>query len=96
MHPIVATEQNDPQTVAGIKAGSVSFTQVQPAVCQGYLMVLIPYEEVFDHLKPHVKYFNTGSIYVDKANVNNYNSLITPQCNQIIKFVNSHVMAKSA
>jgi len=96
VHPIVATEQNDPQTVAGIKAGSVSFTQVQPAVCQGYLMVLIPYEEVFDHLKPHVKYFNTGSIYVDKANVNNYNSLITPQCNQIIKFVNSHVMAKSA
>ena len=70
IHPIVGTEQDDPVTVQGIKKGSITFTQVQPPYCQGYLMVLIPYEEVYDHLSPVVKYFNTGAIYVDASNIN--------------------------
>ncbi len=92
IHPIVGTEQDDPVTVQGIKKGSITFTQVQPPYCQGYLMVLIPYEEVYDHLSPVVKYFNTGAIYVDASNINTYKSQVVPDCQTLVKYVNSTVM----
>ena len=81
-----------PVTVQGIKKGSITFTQVQPPYCQGYLMVLIPYEEVYDHLSPVVKYFNTGAIYVDASNINTYKSQVVPDCQTLVKYVNSTVM----
>jgi hypothetical protein len=57
-------------------------------------MVLLPYEMAFKGLYPTQKFVDTGIFFVDKSNVNTYKSLVQPNCNKLIKHVNTDVMKK--
>src|SRR5262249_36200551 len=91
---VVAAVDDNPTTIGGIKSGSISFTYVQQLWCGGYLMVLLPYEMAFKGLAPTKRFVDTGIFFVDKSNVNSYKKLVQPNCNKLIKYVNTNVMKK--
>jgi ribose transport system substrate-binding protein len=92
IHPVVAAVDDDSYTIAGIKSGVITFSLVQPPYCQGYLMVLVPYLEIYKHLYPTVKYVDTGSFLVNKSNVNTYKGQIPAMCQKMVTYFKNVVM----
>lgn len=68
-HVIVGTLDDTPTTLNGVKGGTVTFTLVQPLVCDGYLMLLALYLQYQNHLVSTVKHYDLGSTYIDSSNV---------------------------
>ena len=91
---IVAAVDDDPTTINGIKNGSITFTYVQQPYCQGYLMVLLPYEMAFKNLVPTMKFVDTGISFVSKSNVNTYKSAVKANCAKLVSYFNTTVMKK--
>ena len=95
-HVVVAAVDVDPPTVQGLQNGSISVTYAQQPYCQGYLMVLVPYLEAFEHMVPTASFVNTGFLLVTKSNLSTYKSQVVPACQKIIKYVTSSVMKKAS
>src|SRR6266581_446109 len=57
-HVVVGTLDDTPTTINGVKGGTVTFTLVQPLVCDGYLMLLSLVLQYDKHLHSTVKHYD--------------------------------------
>jgi len=95
-HIIIGSLDGLPTTLADVKAGTVSFTLVQPLFCMGYLLVYSNYLQVVKHETSTVRYVNLGSTYIDKSNVSTLDAAEAVTCTKLKAFFTNTVFKKKA
>ncbi len=89
---IIAGADDEPETLAAIKDGSIAFSFSQQPFGQGYLMVYIPYLMAEKGLKPTAKFLDLGVTMIDKSNVDTYKNDVDANWKKIKEYVDTTLM----